>query len=70
VGQTVLAGEPVGQMGSEDETKSQSSSAQIGKSGQKTATDGRPSLYIEFRKDSDPIDPRPWLMMSDKKARG
>lgn len=70
VGQTVLAGEPVGQMGSEDETKSQSSSAQIGKTGQKTATDGRPSLYIEFRKDSDPIDPRPWLMMSDKKARG
>lgn len=70
VGQMVLAGEPVGRMGSEEEAKSQSSSAQIGKSGQKTATDGRPSLYIEFRKDSDPIDPRPWLMMSDKKARG
>jgi septal ring factor EnvC (AmiA/AmiB activator) len=30
----------------------------------------RPALYIEFRKDGDPIDPRPWLMMSDKKARG
>ena len=25
---------------------------------------------IEFRKDGDPIDPRPWLLMSDKKARG
>lgn len=63
VGQSILAGEPVGTMGlpSRDESA---------ESDRKTGTGGRPSLYIEFRKDSDPIDPRPWLMMSDKKARG
>ena len=66
VGQSVLAGEPLGQMGS----TSSSSSDEISESPQKTATDGRPSLYIEFRKNSDPIDPRPWLKMSDTKARG
>lgn len=63
VGQGILAGEPVGTMGT-------SSSDENASSGQKIGTGGRPSLYIEFRKNSDPIDPRPWLMMSDKKARG
>ncbi|MGX1198355.1 murein hydrolase activator EnvC family protein [Parvibaculum sp. MBR-TMA-1.3b-4.2] len=59
VGQDILAGEPIGMMGpSPDET------------GRETATGARPTLYIEFRKDGDPIDPRPWLLMSDKKARG
>lgn len=66
VGQSVLAGEPLGRMGG----TSSPSSDEITESRQKTATDGRPSLYIEFRKDSDPIDPRPWLKMSDTKARG
>ncbi len=66
VGQSVLAGEPLGRMGS----TFSSSSDEISESPQKTATDGRPSLYIEFRKNSDPIDPRPWLKMSDTKARG
>lgn len=63
VGQGILAGEPVGTMGT-------SSSDENASSDQKIGTGGRPSLYIEFRKNSDPIDPRPWLMMSDKKARG
>nr|WP_246220405.1 peptidoglycan DD-metalloendopeptidase family protein [Parvibaculum indicum] len=59
VGQDILAGEPIGMMGpSPDET------------GRETATGARPTLYIEFRKDGDPIDPRPWLLMSDEKARG
>ena len=59
VGQDILAGEPIGMMGpSPDET------------GRETATGTRPTLYIEFRKDGDPIDPRPWLLMSDEKARG
>jgi septal ring factor EnvC (AmiA/AmiB activator) len=70
VGQTVLAGEPVGRMAGAEEGDNQPSSNENARSRQKTATDGRPSLYIEFRKDSDPIDPRPWLKMSDKKARG
>lgn len=63
VGQSILAGEPVGTM----DLPSPDESAE---SDRKAATGGRPSLYIEFRKDSDPIDPRPWLMISDKKARG
>jgi septal ring factor EnvC (AmiA/AmiB activator) len=63
VGQSILAGEPVGSM--DLPSPEESAAAE-----RKSATGGRPSLYIEFRKDSDPIDPRPWLMMSDKKARG
>lgn len=70
VGQSVLAGEPVGRMEAADGADHQPSSQENAQTRQKTATDGRPSLYIEFRKDSDPIDPRPWLKMSDKKARG
>jgi septal ring factor EnvC (AmiA/AmiB activator) len=63
VGQSILAGEPVG-------TMDQPSPDENAPTDRKSATGARPSLYIEFRKDSDPIDPRPWLMMSDKKARG
>jgi len=70
VGQAVLAGEPVGRMGTTENGYDQPSSEEITDSTRKSATDGRPSLYIEFRKNSDPIDPRPWLLMSDKKARG
>ena len=39
VGQTVLAGEPIGQM-----------------------KDGNPDLYIEIRKDGQPVDPAPWFV--------
>ena len=70
VGQSVLAGEPVGRMGKAKTAYDQQSSDENAESARKSATDGRPSLYIEFRKNSDPIDPRPWIMMSDKKARG
>ncbi|MGV8997262.1 MAG: murein hydrolase activator EnvC family protein [Parvibaculaceae bacterium] len=70
VGQSVLAGEPLGQMGSTSSSSSDEISESPQKSETKTTTDGRPSLYIEFRKNSDPIDPRPWLKMNDTKARG
>ena len=70
VGQSVLAGEPLGRMGGEANENSSSSADEKSQTRGKTATEGRPSLYIEFRKDSDPIDPRPWLTMSDTKARG
>ena len=70
VGQSVLAGEPLGRMGGQANENLPSSANENGQTRGKTATEGRPSLYIEFRKDSDPIDPRPWLTMSDTKARG
>ncbi len=73
-GQTVLAGEPVGTMGpspSPDSLAEDNGAAERGGGSNRDAKAGqRPVLYIEFRKDGDPINPRPWLMMSDKKARG
>lgn len=68
VGQNILAGEPIGKMGSpltESDLAAQGISAQ-----RDGIADRGPALYIEFRKDGAPIDPRPWLLMSDKKARG
>lgn len=50
LGQSVLAGEPVGVMG-EARVASASGSAD-GNTG--------PELYIEFRKDGKPVDPAPW----------
>lgn len=68
VGQNILAGEPIGTMGS---PPAGNDPAAQGISEQRDGmTDRGPALYIEFRKDGDPIDPRPWLLMSDKKARG
>lgn len=67
VGQSILAGEPVGMMGpppADDDPAAQDRLATRGE------TARGPALYIEFRKDGDPIDPGPWLLMSDKKARG
>ena len=50
LGQSVLAGEPVGTMG---EARLASAVALV---------DGNaePELYIEFRKDGEPVDPTPW----------
>ncbi len=74
VGQSVLAGEPVGTMGPSPSPDSlaedDGATERNGGSDHRVKTGLRPVLYIEFRKDGDPIDPRPWLMMSDKKARG
>jgi len=67
VGQNILAGEPVGTMGpppAGDDPAAQDGLATRGETGR------GPALYIEFRKDGDPIDPGPWLLMSDKKASG
>ena len=54
VGQRLLAGEPVGQMG---ETPGASPPA-------------APELYIEIRRDGEPVDPLPWLGTYDRKASG
>lgn len=61
LGQFVLAGEPVGAMGS---TTWASASAVDLESSQ-------PTLYIEFRKDGTAIDPTPWWERNEnEKARG
>src|ERR1700730_9941559 len=51
-GQFVLAGEPVAVMGSET------------RSGEKTPA--RPTLYVEFRRDQQSIDPAPWWSAGGK----
>ncbi len=50
LGQFVLAGEPVGSMGAR----------RIASSGAVDIGSARPVLYVEFRKDGEPIDPAPW----------
>ena len=61
VGQFVLAGEPIGQMG-----ETATSSAALGA----IEADG-PVLYVEFRKDGGPIDPAPWwAARQGEKVRG
>jgi len=47
-GQFVLSGEPVASMG--EATASESRSGNV----------ANPSLYVEFRKNEEPIDPKPW----------
>ncbi len=57
VGQFVLAGEPVAVMGALAPGK-----------GDKA--DDRQVLYVEFRKDGQPIDPGPWWVKSPEKVQG
>ncbi len=60
-GQAIAAGEPVGTMGNE---------AALGVVGSDKG-DGRPILYVEFRRNDDPIDPRPWWAgRNNSKVRG
>lgn len=65
VGQFVLAGEPVGQMGGHESGNATSSAAP-------GAVEGSgPVLYVEFRKDGGPVDPGPWWAKSQgEKVRG
>lgn len=50
LGQSVLAGEPVGMMGE----------ARVASTVAFGSENARPELYIEFRKDGKPVDPAPW----------
>jgi murein hydrolase activator len=59
IGQSVKAGEPVGVMG-----EGPSSVALIGGEGQNM----RPVLYVEFRKNGEPVDPSPWWIGGRKEA--
>jgi murein hydrolase activator len=59
IGQSVKAGEPVGTMGA-----GPSSVALIGG----LTETARPVLYVEFRKNSEPVDPSPWWVGGRKEA--
>jgi septal ring factor EnvC (AmiA/AmiB activator) len=60
VGQTVLAGEPVGRMGAG--RRPQHKSLQTGNGGER--------LYIEFRRNGVPVDPAPWFAGLREKVSG
>jgi len=57
-GQFVLAAEPVGSMGG------------LPKSAQPGAETSAPVLYVEFRKDGEPVDPDPWWVAGFQKVQG
>ncbi len=73
IGQFVLAGEPVGTMGTRGATAAFASAGPITVSqpGVSDATTGQPLLYVEFRKANATVDPSPWWAQSrDEKVRG
>jgi septal ring factor EnvC (AmiA/AmiB activator) len=49
-GQFVVAGEPVAEMGR----------TRLAGAAALALVSSQPTLYIEFRKDGQPVDPRPW----------
>ena len=59
IGQSIKAGEPLGIMGD-----GPSSVALVGGE----TENAQPVLYVEFRKNSDPIDPTPWWIGGRKEA--
>jgi len=61
VGQVVLAGEPVGRMGSGRAASRQ---------GEQQGTGGGERLYIEFRRNGVPVDPAPWFADLREKVSG
>ena len=59
LGQFVLAGEPVGVMGS----------TRLASNANVDVGTGRPVLYVEFRKDGVPVDPEPWWAQAKLEER-
>ncbi len=59
-GQSVKAGEPLGEMGLK--------SAELAISNDLT-NQNFPVLYVEFRKNTDPIDPSPWWVSNNREAQ-
>ena len=62
VGQWLLAGEPIGQMSDNDTDDNHNASPDSG---------GKPpALYLELRRNGEPINPLRWLIASDRKVSG
>ncbi len=61
VGQFVLAGEPIAEMGDGSASSNSSDSG---------SARSRPALYVEFRKDGHPINPAPWWAELSDKVQG
>lgn len=59
-GQFLLMGEPVGQMASAPRTAA----------GAPAGDTARPRLYVEFRRNGEPVDPAQWLAPSERKVSG
>lgn len=66
VGDTLRSGEPVGLMGSDAFAANHSAGARAAHVPGGT----RQLLYMEFRKNGDPINPRRWLVKDERKANG
>ncbi len=60
VGQSVLAGEPVGRMNGEGARNDPKA----------TGHDDKPVLYLELRRKGEPVNPLPWLAAGDRKVSG
>jgi septal ring factor EnvC (AmiA/AmiB activator) len=65
-GQFVLAAEPVGTMSGAPRTALLAAQSNRSNVAQGTATASSPVLYVEFRKDGQPIDPDPWWVGNKK----
>lgn len=65
VGQVVLAGEPIGRMGS-----GLAPAARTTSSGTTPTARGGERLYIEFRRNGIPVDPAPWFSALREKVSG
>ncbi|MEX1148326.1 MAG: peptidoglycan DD-metalloendopeptidase family protein, partial [Sphingomonadales bacterium] len=61
VGQWVLAGEPVGVMGSDSKTNA---------GGDAAPSSARTRLYVELRRNGKPVNPLRWLVSGDGKVSG
>ena len=67
LGQFVLAGEPVGTMGTAASAASQGTAENAG---QTPSNKSGPVLYVEFRKDGSAIDPSPWWAAARQGVQG